>query len=221
MKQCRECGVAIATPAVRCPLCGAPLQQGPGGEKPAYPKFVESRKRYYFVRRLLLFLSILSAFVCILVNLLATPEFWWWPFVVTGLVYVWCAVPHIFRKGGNLGGKLLMQVVCASALFVALDFETQWRGWSVTFALPLVFCAGIIGVLILILCNRTNWAVYVLYQVTLAAFGFIPLCLYLAGVSTSLLTALLPTCLAAASLAMLAAFGDRSIKNEFKRRLHF
>ena len=73
----------------------------------------------------------------------------------------------------------------------------------------------------LILCNRTNWAGYVVYQVVLAIFGFVPLVLYLAGAAKSLAAVLVPTVLAAASLAALAAFGDRSIKSEFKRRLHF
>ena len=65
--------------------------------------------------------------------------------VFTGLIYVWAAIPHIFRKGGNLGGKVLVQVACASFLLVLLDWETGWRGWSVSFALPIVFSAGIVG----------------------------------------------------------------------------
>ncbi len=221
MKFCKECMVQVDAPGACCPLCGAPLLSDSGDEAPpAYPQ-VASRKRYHFAYRLLFFLSLLTVAVCGLVNWLVTPGSFWWPFVVTVVVYAWLAVPHALRRGGNGGGKTLMQVVCASALVVLLDVEIGWQGWSVSFVLPFIFCAGIVAVFVLILCNRTNWAGYVVYQVVLAIFGFVPLVLYLAGAAKSLVAVLVPTVLPAASLAALAAFGDRSIKSEFKRRLHF
>ena len=156
--RCKACNVEIITPAAVCPLCGGPLDGT--GEKltPAYPEFVEKRKHYYILRRILLFFSIAAALVSLTANLLFTPHIWWFVFVFTGLLYVWAAIPHIFRKGGNLGGKVLVQVACASLLLVLLDWETGWRGWSVSFALPIVFSAGILGVMVVIVANRTNWA---------------------------------------------------------------
>ena len=53
--RCKACNVEIITPAAVCPLCGGPLDGT--GEKltPAYPEFVEKRKHYYILRRILLF----------------------------------------------------------------------------------------------------------------------------------------------------------------------
>lgn len=219
--RCKACNVEIITPAAVCPLCGGPLDGT--GEKltPAYPEFVEKRKHYYILRRILLFFSIAAALVSLTANLLFTPHIWWFVFVFTGLLYVWAAIPPIFRKGGNLGGKVLVQVACASLLLVLLDWETGWRGWSVSFALPIVFSAGILGVMVVIVANRTNWARYVMYQALLALLGFVPPVLYLIGAANQLWAAFIPALLAGINLAMLAAFGDRNIKNEFRRRFHF
>lgn len=219
--RCKACNVEIVTPASVCPLCTGPLDGTCEHLKPAYPEFVEKRKHYYLLRRILLFFSIAAALVSLTANLLFTPDIWWFVFVFTGLLYVWAAIPHIFRKGGNLGGKVLVQVACASLLLVLLDWETGWRGWSVSFALPMVFSAGILGVMVVIVANRTNWARYVMYQALLALLGFVPPVLYLTGVANQLWAAFIPALLAGINLAMLAAFGDRNIKNEFRRRFHF
>lgn len=222
MSYCKECQAEILTPAVCCPLCGATLKTSTSSNQfVPYPIFVEKRNHYYFIRKMLFFLSILSTFFCIILNFITTPLVWWWPFYTTALLYAWLAIPHIFRKRGNIGGKLLMQVLCASLLFILLDFQIGWVGWSVNFGLPSLFCIGIVSIMILILVDRTNWARYVLYQLALALFGFIPIILYFSGVAQHFLSVFFPTLLAIISLLTLAIFGDRSIKNEFKRRLHF
>lgn len=218
MKHCSSCQVDLSTPARICPLCGAPLT-GTSGAR-AYP-VLGFRRRYHLMRRVLLFCSLVAVAVCAFINLMTMPHFWWWLIVATSFAYAWAVVPHMLRAGGNPGGKILMQVVCASALVVLLDVETSWQGWSVDFVLPAIFCIGIVAVLVVILCNRTYWARYVLYQVTLAFFGFVPLILYWTGVARVFWAAAIPAILALASLAALALFGDRSIKNEFARRLRF
>ena len=127
----------------------------------------------------------------------------------------------VLRRGGNAAGKVLMQVVAGSALAVLVDFETGYRGWGVSFVVPAFICAGIVAVVVLVMCNRTNWAGYVLYQAVLAVFGLAMPVLYFTGLAHSLVGAVVPSILAVATLAGMAVFGDRTIKNEFRRRLHF
>ena len=102
-----------------------------------------------------------------------------------------------------------------------MDFETGYRGWGVSFVVPAFICAGIVAVVVLVMCNRTNWAGYVLYQAVLAVFGLAMPVLYFTGLAHSLAGAVVPSILAVATLAGMAVFGDRTIKNEFRRRLHF
>ena len=91
-------------------------------------------------------------------------------------------------------------------------------------ALAVAFTAAalaIVAVVVLVMCNRTNWAGYVLYQAMLAVFGLAMPVLYFTGLAHSLVGAVVPSILAVATLAGMAVFGDRTIKNEFRRRLHF
>lgn len=220
MKQCNACKVTIATPELLCPLCKGPLLPDNQGDcAPAYPTY--RTPNYSFVKRLLLLLSVVGVSVCAFINIFFTHGIWWWLLAATGVVYAWAVVLHAMRRGANGGGIILMQVVCACALSMLIDLETGWNGWSVTYLLPGIFCAGIIAIVVLIVCNRSNWAGYVLYQATLALCGFIPLALFFTGVSRSFWFALSPALLAAVSLLGLFLFGDRSIKNEFKRRFRF
>ena len=204
MKHCRACDVDVATPAVLCPLCGTPLAGLADADCAAVYPPAGSRKEYNFVKRLLLLLSVVGAAVCIV-----------------ALVYAWAVVPHAMRRGGNAAGKVLMQVVAGSALAVLVDFETGYRGWGVSFVVPAFICAGIVAVVVLVMCNRTNWAGYVLYQAVLAVFGLAMPVLYFTGLAHSLVGAVVPSILAVATVAGMAVFGDRTIKNEFRRRLHF
>ena len=116
-------------------------------------------------------------------------------------------------------GRLV--VVAGSALAVLVDFETGYRCGGVSFVVPAFICAGIVAVVVLVMCNRTNWAGYVLYQAVLAVFGLAMPVLYFTGLAHSLVGAVVPSILAVATLAGMAVFGDRTIKNEFRRRLQF
>ena len=98
-----------------------------------------------------------------------------------------------------------------------VDFETGYRGWGVSFVVPAFICAGIVAVVVLVMCNRTNWAGYVLYQAVLAVFGLAMPVLYFTGLAHSLVGAVVPSILAVATLAGMAAvsythlYGERGL----------
>ncbi|MEG2500255.1 MAG: DUF6320 domain-containing protein [Oscillospiraceae bacterium] len=227
MMYCNECKVTVNDKATVCPLCCAPLTKPeksdaePQKMPPAYPPPILRRGGYGLVKRILAFLSCMTAVICVVVNVLVPTQFWWSLIAITGICYVWIVVPHAMRRGGNLAGKVFVQVVFSSALVVLLDFELGWRAWSVSYVIPVILSGGITAVGLVILCNSTNWAGYVLYQVMLALFGFIPLVLCLTGLVNNFLFALVTSLFALAALIATIVFGDKSIKAEFKRRLRF
>ncbi|MFQ9681768.1 MAG: DUF6320 domain-containing protein [Ruthenibacterium lactatiformans] len=136
-----------------------------------------------------------------------------------GFAYAWAVVPRREPRrqrggqGAHAGGG-------GSALAVLVDFETGYRGWGVSFCGARVHLRGHRGGGGAGDVQPHQLGGYVLYQAVPAVFGLaMPGCTSLAG--DSLLGAVVPSILAVATLAGMAVFGDRTIKNEFRRRLHF
>ncbi len=224
MKHCDSCHVDIADQTAFCPLCGDVLVGAQASDlfvpNNPYPNLTEVTRQYNLVYRILLFASLLGGSVSVLVNLLVSVEILWSLIVVAALLYLWITVPPLLRRGVDYARHIVLQTVLTSFLVAALDIIIGWRAWSVNYVVPGLFCAGIITITIVAAFNYTNLAQYVLYQVMLGVFGFIPLLLYLLGISTSFVVSLISAALALASILLTFIFGDRSLKSEFKRRFH-
>lgn len=222
MKACNECHVKIEGEREFCPLCGSPLEDfsQPGLPLNLYPDLSGRTRQYNLIARLLVFLSLLGAGLSVLINLLVPSGFMWCLIVIAALVYLWLTVPPLLRRGVNYSRRIMFQVIFTCVLVVALDFITGYRGWSVNYVVPGLLSAGIGAIGVMVVFNRTNWSQYVLYQVQMGVFAFIPLVLYLMGLSNSLVMVLIAASLGLASLLVTIVFGDRSIKSEFKRRFH-
>lgn len=222
MKTCNECHVNIEGEREFCPLCGGMLEEFPQQSPPLnlYPDLAGRTRQYNLIARLLVFLSLLGGGLSILINLLVFSGFLWCLIVVAALIYLWLVVPPLLRQGVNYSRRIMLQVILTCVLVVALDFITGYRGWSVDYVVPGLLSAGIGAIGVMVMFNRTNWGQYVLYQVQMGIYGFIPLVLYLCGLSNSLVMVLVAASLALASLLITFVFGDRTIKSEFKRRFH-
>lgn len=225
MKECNACRICVANPhQAFCPLCGEELTEGaaPACALPRnpYPDLAGRLVQYNFIMRLLLFLTLLGCGISVLVNLLAAPGFLWCLIVIAAAGYCWLIIPPLLRRGVNYATRVVWQVLFTSALVVALDFIIGYQGWSVTFVIPSLLNAGILALALLAAINRTNWVQYVFAQVLVGVFSFVPLVLYLFGISQNLVMVLVTSCLGLASILITLVFGDRTIKSEFKRRFH-
>lgn len=223
MKHCDSCKVDVRDEVAVCPLCAGPLhEQSKVRFVRAYPSQPDSKKRKYgFVRRLLIFASIMAGVICVMVNVMLPTDVWWSLIAIAGMCYTWLVVPHALRRGGNLAGKVLMQVLCISGLVVLIDLLLGWRAWSVNYVIPVLISSAIVTVGVIIICNRTSWAGYVMYQVVLALLSFVPLVLCFTGLVHSFLFAVIASGFGICALVATFVFGDRSIKNEFRRRFRF
>lgn len=227
MKACKACGVTVESRGEFCPLCGEPLaetgvapQPQQAGRCNLYPDLHSRTVQHNFILRLLVFVSLLGCGVSVMVNLLVHSTFMWSLIVVAAVLYSWITIPPLLRRGVNYAARTVLIVIVTSALVVVLDLLTGYRGWSVSYVIPGLLAAGIVSIGMMIVFNRTSWARYVLSQVIMGVFGFVPLVLYAVGLGSSLVMALLAAGFALASLLVTIVFGDRTIKSEFKRRFH-
>lgn len=186
MKACNECHVYLANQdSDFCPLCGSPLEEKAlpaGSNVPTpnnrYPDLHGATAQYNLVKRLLVFFSLLGGSVSLLVNLLVPTGFLWSLVAIAAILYLWLSIPPLLRRGINFAKRIVFQVLFTSALVVAMDIIIGYNGWSVSYVVPALLCAGIVGIWVMIIFNRTSWAQYVLYQFIMGIFGLIPLLLW-------------------------------------------
>lgn len=224
MKHCDSCRVDVVTGAGCCPLCGSPLEaaDNPAVIPPAntYPNLSDRVAKYNFVLRLFVFLSLLGCGLSLLINLTVNPSFLWSLIVVAAVVYLWVTIPPLLRNGVNYAKRVVYMAIFSSALVVVLDLIVGYRGWSVSFVVPALLMTGLASIALLMIFSRTKWTQYVFYQILLGVFGFVPLVLYLTGLASNLTMVLLCASLSLACLLVTIIFGDRSVKDDFKRRFN-
>lgn len=128
------------------------------------------------------FLCITAAVVCIMANLMITPEYLWSPFAFGGLLCVWVCAAVGYVKRRNMLKNLMWQLVIASLACVVWDGLTGWRGWSVDFVFPLADLAVLFTMFIIARLKHLETSEYLIYFIMCAGLGLVPFILYLTGV---------------------------------------
>ncbi|MDD3429266.1 MAG: DUF6320 domain-containing protein [Oscillospiraceae bacterium] len=220
MKRCNECKVNIVDNTELCPLCNAPLEEVEGQPcTSVYPVQLQST-RYNFVKRLLVYLSVLGAGACAIVNYFQWQGKAWSLIPITALAFLWLVGPQAVRRGGNVAAKVMRIIFATCAYLVILDCLLGYRGWAIDYGIAIALCAGVLAIDIIMIVRRESFEKYVWYQGILVLCGLIPLVLFFTGVAASRLFAFITAGVALASLLATFVFGDRNAKNEFKRRFH-
>lgn len=163
-----------------------------------------------------------AAFVTWAVNL-ATYRYmqhWWSVVAIGGIAYVAVTLRYSIMRRATLAGILVVESLGAQALLVLIDYMTGFYGWSFDYAIPSVILFDIIAAVFLILVNRMNWQSYFMYQIAITIFSFIPLIFWAAGLVKRPLMSLITVVLCVSVMMVTVIMGDRSVKNELKRRFH-
>ncbi|MBN1774874.1 MAG: hypothetical protein JW817_00255 [Clostridiales bacterium] len=222
MRTCAKCNIQITDPSSVCPLCKSVLIEFEGPETDyAFPATEIDIKKYHFMKRLLIFLSVVVGAASLVINFLLYDGFLWSLITVAGILYLWAVISHSVANHINIASKILVQAFLGSIFIVLIDYLAGYRGWSVNYVIPSIFSAADVAVVIIILINRMDWRNYLLYQFVIALLGFVPLVLYWIHISNNPVFVIICTSLSALSLLGTAVFGDKTVKSELRRRLHF
>ncbi len=222
MRTCARCKINVTDPSSVCPLCKSVLIDFDGAETQyAYPPAEIDIKKYHFMKRLLIFLSVAAGAASLVINFLLYDGFLWSLITLAGILYLWAVISHSVANHINIASKILVQSFLGSLFIVLIDYLVGYRGWSVNYVIPSIFSAADVAVIIVILINRMDWRNYLLYQFVIALLGFVPLVLYLINISSNPVFVIICTALSALSLLGTGVFGDKTVKSELRRRLHF
>ncbi len=222
MSKCLRCKVDILDDTMMCPLCRGVVEKSPvdGDRAGFYPDIYPTLKRMQFVRKLVVFSSVLIECVLILINYLTYNGIKWALVTGVGLAYACFTLIYSFQQNKSIQRKLLVQLVIAFFAFVIVDATIGYKGWSITLAIPSAVMVVEVTLIVLMIINHKNWQNYLFASVMLCLISVIMLVLSLVGITEFNLLSIIAV--AATGLLVLGTlvFGDKRAENELKRRFH-
>ncbi|ASK66319.1 hypothetical protein CFK39_11360 [Brachybacterium avium] len=220
MRTCAGCSLRIEGEWEHCPLCGGALH---GRAEPSPYPAVPLR----FSRRRVLRVLMLSSLGVIVLSFLAQLLFgheaeslgvlrsvW------LGIATTWLVVLMAVSKRRNLAKFIVYLVVAAGGVNVYWDFLTQWSGWSLTYVLPILCSASIIGLLITVRLIRMELADYVVYSGLTVLLGLTPIVFLSLGWVGVALPSVICGALSIAVVVLLLTLRGGAVRHELATRLH-
>lgn len=218
MRMCRHCGVDIEGQWEICPLCQSRLSEETPSED-VFPYVPTVYKKYGMMFRVLGFVSVASAVVLVLINLILEETGPWSLFCLGGILCVWLSLSLAIRKRKNIPKGMLYQVVLISCICVGWDLAMGWRGWSTDFIIPILCLSVLVTLGILSRVFSWNFDNIIIYFWIAALFGVIPIIFYFTGVLNVKLPSIICTAGSLVSIIAILFFKWDSIRSELKRRL--
>lgn len=218
--KCIGCNIRVNNLTDNCPICGKHLHGKEPGMHAAYPDIMDKdRRAAILVKKIILFIAIVFTLLILVINLLTGPSFLWSLIPISGVWLLWLliAVPVIKKKITPL--MLIMDSLIISGVLIALDFFTGGEGWSINYVVPgILFCFSF-TVTVIIMVNRMTRKKFWLFQFSIAFICILPVL-----VRFFIEFVLWPSLVAAAygfvTIAGMFIFGDQTLKNEARKRLH-
>ena len=136
-----------------------------------YPQKLNSKKSN-LILKLGVVLSVIVAILLVLINKLTTPQIPWAAITNGGIIYIWIVLFYSIRKNINIAGHVLLQTIAISLLTVYIDFELQFKGWSINMVIPILVITSNIAMLILTIVSHKQFIKYVIYQLMILLFSF-------------------------------------------------
>ncbi|MCK9537154.1 MAG: DUF6320 domain-containing protein [Bacilli bacterium] len=224
MKKCTECKVLVNTERKTCPLCFTLLRnlEAQSTQLTLYPKYRSKTVRYNIFFRILAFLSIVTVFVSVSINIINYRENrnFWSLIIVASLIYLWILFRSTIRGNGNIPRRLIIQMLTLSVLLYVIDRLSGYGRWSLDFVIPFLSMASLLSIIILLVGNTVKFQDYVSALFAAIIFGFIPFILWLFKIVSTLWPSLSAASLSFSTIIGMFIFAGGHIKEELKKRFH-
>ena len=178
-----------------------------------YPQKLNSKKSN-LILKLGVVLSVIVAILLVLINKLTTPQIPWAAITNGGIIYIWIVLFYSIRKNINIAGHVLLQTIAISLLTVYIDFELQFKGWSI-----LVITSNI-AMLILTIVSHKQFIKYVIYQLMILLFSFLPVIFITENMVQNKILSVIASGISIINLIISLALCTRDVKEVIIRKFH-
>ena len=219
MKTCPNSKIRVGGAPAYCPLCQSQLLGA--GEPPRYPPTQPELRRYSMAYKIVAFVLLTAAVVCVAIDLLGpeTPVRWSIP-VVIGVAGVLVLLRAMMKRRRNAPKLLFQTLVLVSAVLVLCDWATGWHRFSVNNAVPILCTAALVLNAVFAYVNRhftENGLVYLLLNIVVGALPYLAFLLSPEQVPMAWTICLIVGIITFLSLVI---FKGRDLWVELQKRLH-
>ena len=235
MAYCVHCGVKLGESEKRCPLCNTVVIDPAQPHDPALPRAYpvrtpeqEIKRNKHFLLRLAALLLLLPAFLCLFIDLLLGPGVTWsiYPSGALTLLFIATAVPILSPKFWDIT-SLAADFLALSGYLFLVEKTSESGRWFFPIVLPALGLAVLLLLLMAFIYHR-KW----LNKITFLAAIFLFIALECLGIEMILSNYGLghiaffwsPYVAAPCIFISLVFFfinGNRAVREEFRRRVHF
>ncbi len=220
MSYCPNCQTSIAGSWTTCPLCNQKLEISESHSESSWQNVPLQFNRNKAIRSFIS-LSLVLVILYFVLDFLWHFKYFGLQYVIFGLLITWTTIVIIIRKRRNLAKMIIYMLIFFSIVSIYFDFTLSWRGWSITFVIPILCISAQLGMSISTRFIKLKVKDYILYLQLAALLGFIPLVFLIMNWVIYRFPSILSVVLSLI-LFIITLFKYKNITlDELKKRFHF
>jgi hypothetical protein len=137
-----------------------------------------------------------------------------------GVITMWLVVLMAVRKRRNVAKGTVYLVVVVGLVCVYWDYLTGWRGWSLTYAVPIVNASSIVALQIMVRVMRIEVGEHIVYSGLTVLLGLAPIGFLVFGWVTNPLPSGICGALSVFALVVMQLARGPDVRHELSKRLH-
>ena len=227
-RHCNRCNVDVVDEAIECPLCHGVLELDDEdkvenisdmvSKSSTYPDVTVSLKIMKLVIRIVIFASVIAGITVLLVNYLTFNGVYWSLIVIAGLVYGNLTLLYSFRDRKSIQRIVQVQMLAAIVLLQILDYLLGSKGWSFSYALPILFVGVDVGMVVLMIVGIDGWQTYIMTEIVTFILSIVIFVMRLCGLVKGSFFMIIAIAVTGIILLGTVLFGQKMVENELKRR---
>lgn len=220
MKYCTKCKVSVRGNSRLCPLCQTSLEDIGGQNESCYPEVHKIYGQNRYLIKVLIFTTIIAAVASSAVNMILPDTGQWALLVIVGILFFWISVFFAVRQRKSISKNITYQAFFISIASVAIDLLTGRHGWSLSYALPVIFVVAMLSMTILAAILKLPANEYIMCLIFDIIFGFIPIIFYSLGMISQKIPSIICIAFSIICLTGIVLFQGKEMLLELERRFH-
>jgi uncharacterized membrane protein YdjX (TVP38/TMEM64 family) len=137
-----------------------------------------------------------------------------------GIGSAWLSLAFIVRRGRNIPNSIIWQVTIVPLLAVFWDWQTGWRGWSISYLIPILYLAAEVVMYVTAKIMNLSIRDYITYAFLGALFGIIPIMFILFNWVDTPYPSIICVAISIIFLLGIFIFQGENIKKELNKKMH-